>query len=326
MGTTRSGHALTKPLTIRFTDFWPGFDPKAYFLPLLRSLPLDRAIQIADGGRVDVEVHSVFTSRSKAIVARLQRRLQRVTHGRLDTAAKPEASAEPREKRIWFTGENIRPPLGAWDATLSFDSDSEYERNAYFPLWWQLFPELIGDGSEARPGLVPVSQYQPLETFLFPRDGQAGSRRKFACAIISNPEPTRMRAIQALQSLGEVDVFGRVSGKPVRDKFDVALEYQFVLCFENDVYPGYVTEKVFDAWSAGAIPLWWGMDRDGYVNPLAVINLAECGSMDGFLNEVARLQANQTMRDEVSSQPLLLKRPDLGTVRDVLFETLRDLD
>lgn len=34
--------------------------------------------------------------------------------------------------------------------------------------------------------------------------------------------------------------------------------YNFVLCFENATWPGYVTEKIFDCMVVGTIPIYWG--------------------------------------------------------------------
>lgn len=34
--------------------------------------------------------------------------------------------------------------------------------------------------------------------------------------------------------------------------------YKFNICFENSSYPGYLTEKLFDAYNAGCIPIYWG--------------------------------------------------------------------
>jgi hypothetical protein len=34
--------------------------------------------------------------------------------------------------------------------------------------------------------------------------------------------------------------------------------YKFALCFENSILKGYVTEKLFDSFFAGAIPVYWG--------------------------------------------------------------------
>lgn len=41
-------------------------------------------------------------------------------------------------------------------------------------------------------------------------------------------------------------------------KLAVLAEHRFVLCLENTVFPGYVTEKIFDCFLAGAIPVYYG--------------------------------------------------------------------
>lgn len=45
---------------------------------------------------------------------------------------------------------------------------------------------------------------------------------------------------------------------PCRSKRDVMQKYKFALCYENASFPGYVTEKVFDAMFAGCIPVYLG--------------------------------------------------------------------
>ncbi len=44
----------------------------------------------------------------------------------------------------------------------------------------------------------------------------------------------------------------------VPGKHDVLRQYKFALCYENAVFPGYVTEKIFDALFAGCIPVYLG--------------------------------------------------------------------
>lgn len=34
--------------------------------------------------------------------------------------------------------------------------------------------------------------------------------------------------------------------------------YKFTIAFENQSYPGYVTEKIADALMAGTVPIYWG--------------------------------------------------------------------
>ena len=41
-------------------------------------------------------------------------------------------------------------------------------------------------------------------------------------------------------------------------KWDTLSQYDFVLCFENAVLPGWLTEKLFDSLRVGTIPIYWG--------------------------------------------------------------------
>jgi hypothetical protein len=41
-------------------------------------------------------------------------------------------------------------------------------------------------------------------------------------------------------------------------KRDVLRLYRFSICYENAVFPGYITEKPFDCWFAGCIPVYLG--------------------------------------------------------------------
>lgn len=34
--------------------------------------------------------------------------------------------------------------------------------------------------------------------------------------------------------------------------------YKFNICFENGSSPGYITEKLFQAYAGGCIPIYWG--------------------------------------------------------------------
>ena len=56
-------------------------------------------------------------------------------------------------------------------------------------------------------------------------------------------------------------------------KYEVMRHYAFALCFENMEMKGYITEKIFDCFYAGTIPLYWGasdiadlIPRDAYID------------------------------------------------------------
>lgn len=46
--------------------------------------------------------------------------------------------------------------------------------------------------------------------------------------------------------------------KSIDDKVATLRNYKFSICFENCVFPGYITEKIFDCFSAGCIPIYLG--------------------------------------------------------------------
>jgi hypothetical protein len=206
---------------------------------------------------------------------------------------------------IWITGENIRPPLGEWTATLSFDVDDFAGCNLYFPIWWTMAGAVGASKSHF------TSADLRLPTLLSGRRNDVSARPKFACAFVGNPDPMRMHAIKALSSYGAIDVYGAAVGRPVRDKHEIAKHYRFMICFENDIYPGYVTEKPFEAWASGCIPIWWGSDPLGYVNQSALINFEQINGLSSLLRVVSELDAHPDQLNRLSSMPILLRPPQI---------------
>jgi len=100
----------------------------------------------------------------------------------------------------------------------------------------------------------------------------------------------RIRALVALQGLGAVDLYGygwdisfyqilrnmpysqsfpymywknrkalrAIYKGPVESKYETLSRYRFAICFENMAMPGYITEKMFDCFFAGTIPVYLG--------------------------------------------------------------------
>ena len=52
----------------------------------------------------------------------------------------------------------------------------------------------------------------------------------------------------------------------VDDKKATLKRYKFALCFENSIFEGYITEKIFDCFFAGVIPIYYGApDIEKYI-------------------------------------------------------------
>ena len=50
--------------------------------------------------------------------------------------------------------------------------------------------------------------------------------------------------------------------RPISNKKTTLEKYKFSICYENvkDI-PGYITEKIFDSFFAGCVPIYWGADN-----------------------------------------------------------------
>jgi len=322
---------MTRPVTLRF-GHWPNevTAGEQVFADLV-SLAINReVIIIEDQSRfADVQIESVYGRNSlPSLRARSYRFLASHTKNGIDfSKSKYSPNQQPSKKAkfsIFFTGENERPPYGDWDCYLSFDLNSYGGKNAYLPLWWITSSDLI------RPTVSPyLGRAITIDEMLAPRKVNYRSRKKFCVAFIGKAYPFRMQAIAALSSIGKVDVYGgiaRNSGKKAAlEKFETAQKYKFVFAFENDLFPGYVTEKAPEAWATGAIPLYWGSDPSGYLNQEAIINLANYQNLDNFTKRVSEVSDDSHLWQNIANQPILKKRPSLDEVLSVIRTALAPL-
>ena len=66
-----------------------------------------------------------------------------------------------------------------------------------------------------------------------------------------------------------------------QNKLETISEYQFSICFENMIWPGYMTEKIIDCFVAGTIPLYWGApDIETIVPKEAFIDMRKFSSFE----------------------------------------------
>jgi hypothetical protein len=291
-------------MRIKYRDFWKGFDSEEFFL--------DKIIKAYGSDDVSYEVVSVYPSFTRQLISKaLSHAGQRVvSKGRLF-----QNKTQSRALRtIWWSGENKRVPFGDWfDLAISFDQDDYGGRNVTFPLIWQrlLFP----DSTDLR--RLGVERLEAAE-LTRPRNANTGT--KFACTFINNPEPTRLRALASLSTIGKVDVFGRASNNPVKSKTEVAREYRFVVCYENDLFPGYISEKLLDAYVCGAIPLYWGdLGDDSNINRKALINAKDFSSLGDFTRHIENLSEDEYQA--IHREPFLNRVP----TADKLIQSIKNL-
>lgn len=102
----------------------------------------------------------------------------------------------------------------------------------------------------------------------------------------------REKAIRFFENnhLQDFDLYGRFWGKrkfscykgTVADKLAVMQNYKFCICFENTKnIQGYITEKIFDAFAVGCIPVYYGASNvEEYIPADCFIDFREFSSYD----------------------------------------------
>jgi len=286
-----------KSMSISYFDFWPDFNKEDnFFSRALSGISLSQ----------DLSIQSVFPSVLKSVLTK--------SFSPISPRRKfPRLSTSKQQRKVWFTGENIRPPLnGEFDHCISFDQDDYSGKNTYFPLF---YAELLLQGRDSinRRG---ISVNHP-NALMEPRK-LSDDKKKFVCAFISNPEPTRMRALEELSRYGDVEIYGPHTGRPVASKYEVARNFRFMLCFENDLFPGYVTEKLLDAYICNTVPLYWGdFGREPHINRNSLINAADHESLESFSHLVGTLP--EVEYERIYSQALLSSMPSIQPFQRALL-------
>lgn len=218
--------------------------------------------------------------------------------------------------KIFFTGENVHVPESHWQryehlflenrrVALSIGFDYiNHPQYCRVPLWimYNFKPSDTLEDIRAK-----INQWN--------KQSDRVARTK-ACAMICRNDYFGDRAIFAdmMESVVPMTYPGRfrhndddLFGEKYKDNKRAYLrQFKFNLCLENSDSEGYVTEKIFDAISAGCIPVYWGSGNDpepGMFNKDAIIFLTLNGDNTEALAKIRLLAENQEAYEEFVKQP-----------------------
>jgi hypothetical protein len=214
-------------------------------------------------------------------------------------------------KKIFFTGENVRPDYKECDYAVTFDhvnSPQHYRLPLYVLEMWAMMNDQWTDKF-----LYLVNKPINLE--------REWDKKKYFCSFVqSNGNvPQRNQFFHFLNGRSRVDSagpwmnnVGYVLPRPGGhgDKIRFIDERKFNIAFENGSYPGYATEKLLNCFYANTIGIYWGSPtiiRD--FNPKAFINCHEFGPMGDFKtymdiwDRVRELMSDKNKYLDVLAQP-----------------------
>jgi tRNA C32,U32 (ribose-2'-O)-methylase TrmJ len=95
---------------------------------------------------------------------------------------------------------------------------------------------------------------------------------------------------------------GRVEGK-----MPVLRNYKFALCYENgrDI-DGYITEKVFDCFFAGTIPIYWGANNISQYVPInCYIDRTKFKNDEDLYNFLKKMESSEIVKMQQNIESFL---------------------
>jgi len=250
---------MKNKIKIDFSDFWGGFDKTDnYFYNLLKE-----EFEVEISNNPDVLFFSVFGNQHQSYQC----------------------------KKVFYTGENVAPPLGYCDYSFSFDYLDDV-RNYRLPHY------LLYDG------YYELARTKVIEESMV--------NRKFCNFVASNGNCNdRNSFVQELSKYKKVDSGGRFMnniGYAVPDKRKFQSEYKFSVAFENNAYrpqhPGYTTEKIMEPMTVNSIPIYWGNPLiNKEFNQKSFVNFYDFNDINKMIEYIIELDKDDTKYLEMLNQP-----------------------
>lgn len=207
--------------------------------------------------------------------------------------------------RIFYTGENQRPWDYKCDYALTFDH-FDNDRHYRLPLY------VIYDFDNKLKGVQTVDDCEAGQDRSFT---DLVAPRKFCSFIVKNGGcQKRNDFFHLLSTYKQVDSAGPLFNnmgqildreKAVESKLAFLPKYKFNLCFENASYPGYATEKLYEALIGKTIPIYWGSPTiEVDFNPNAFINWHDYQDDKKLFDRIVELDNDPEYYTEMYLEPM----------------------
>jgi hypothetical protein len=181
--------------------------------------------------------------------------------------------------RIGYFCENIKPDMAVCEWAFGVPREVDVNHPRYQRIQWH------GTNPQA---LIKPDSYNAEEIL--------AHKKHFCNFIYSHKVPYREEFFRQLSKYKKVDSPGKsmnnmesfdnkYTGDRWQRKRQFLNEYKFTIAFENDVHPGYQTEKLYDAMQANSIPIYHGDPYIGDIfNTKSFINMADYMPQNKWLN------------------------------------------
>jgi hypothetical protein len=235
-----------------------------------------------------------------------------------------------KQPSVFFSGENLRTLkkyrdyrdyLGSLPSlALGFDHG---ERDNYrrFPLWLlYIFPAVFAARAsvqdiQKRLDRIERRSLKPKKKFAAMIASHSGyhnrNKNDGDGALVSRADITKLvKRIEHIHCPGKL----LHNDNSLLEKFDddkkkYLQQFRFNICAENAAAPGYVTEKLFESFEAGAIPIYWGdyPPEPAIVNPERIIFWHGDSDNSEALRKIKEINSSETKRQQFLANPIFRK-------------------
>lgn len=211
--------------------------------------------------------------------------------------------------RIFYTGECITPNFNECDYAIGFDRLKLGDRYLRMPLY-------------------ALFQYRQSYESILNKERvskeELAAKSDFCSFVVSNgfAQEARVQFFRKLSEYKKVNSGGRYLnniGGAVVDKLKFQMKHKFCICFENNSYSGYTTEKIVEAFASRTIPIYYG---DPTVcedfNEGAFVDANKFTSFDEVIERIIELDNDDTKYLSMINAPIIKNELSLSCLEQFL--------
>lgn len=281
-------------MKIAFLDFWDGFQTNNnFFIYLFKEMYENVSVSNAENS--DFLIYSCFGNNHLKF-------------------------KKDNYKKIFYTGENLRPDFNQCHYSFSFDFDDYNNKNVRIPVY-HLYLDWFNIKTYGSPQYLLPLNYLNDNNFLRTK------KNKFCATVFSNPVAFRFEILNLLSEYKKVDGYGTPFGNISPGeycKYEILSQYKFSICLENSIYTGYCTEKLLHAKTSGTIPIYKSNPMIKYdFNPECFIDINNFENLNDFKNYIKEVDTNEHLYNKIKSEPLWLDNKNLNNIKSKIYSIIK---
>jgi len=222
--------------------------------------------------------------------------------------------------KVFHTFENYYPTVDIqYDFAITSYLGVDNKNHLRFPMWKEHIDwSHLGIKKDLSDGTKRFGSFYNIQDLMKPQGNTFLNKERKICLITSHLNEPRKSMYEIFSKKFIVDGYGPYFDKKIFNhnlsdfnKQNILGKYTFNLCPENNLYPGYYSEKIPDAFIGKCLPLSWADNNVNHdFNENSFINLLNY-SKDNY-DEICNLLGDDNFLKKYTNQPLILKEPSLN--------------